>query len=103
MNSTKHTPEHDLAPRAIRVAAILAERYANPDVAAYNRARGGGRHRAGRYIVAPSSARREHFWFCVGRALGAAYGRRGCPTHYETSVRHAIDGARAAIAKAAGA
>lgn len=72
----------------------------NPDVAAYNRSRGGSRHRAGRYITAPSSRRREHFWFVVGRALGAAYGRRGMPTTYERAVRQAIDDARAAIAKA---
>lgn len=96
----KHTRGHGLAPRIIRTAALLAERYLNPDVAAYSRSHGGGRHRANRYIVAPSSARREHFWFSVGRALGAAYGRRGCPTDYERAVRRDIDAARAAISKA---
>jgi hypothetical protein len=98
----KHTPGHDLAQRIIQTAAQLAERFQNPDVAAYNRSHGGGRHRAGRYIVAPSSKRREHFWFSVGRALGAAYSYRGCPTDYERAVRRDIDAARAAIAKATG-
>jgi hypothetical protein len=83
------------------VAAILAERFANPDVAAYNRSRGGARHRANRYIVAPSTKRREQFWFGVGRALTAAYCSRGMRTGYEMAVRRAIEGARAALAKAA--
>ena len=93
--------QHDLSPRVIRVAAILAERYQNPDVAAYNRFHGGGRHRGGRYIVAPSSKRRENFWFTVGRALGAAYGYRGCPTFYEQAVRRDIDAARQSFKEAA--
>ena len=83
---------HNLPARVIRIAAILAHRYENPDVVAYRRADGGGR-----YIVAPSTPRREHFWFAVGRALGAAYGRRNCPTDYERAVRRDIDAARAAI------
>lgn len=102
MTAAQHTPGHDLSPRTIRVAAILAERFQNPDVAAYNRSRGGARHRADRYIVAPSSKRREHFWFGVGRALTAAYVGRGAPTDYERAVRQSINEARAAIAKAEG-
>lgn len=94
--------DHGLSPRIIKTAALLAERYSNPDVAAYNRSHGGGRHRTiggyPRYIVAPSTKRREHFWFSVGRALGAAYGYRGCPTDYERAVRRAIDAARASLA-----
>lgn len=105
-SSQKYTPGHDISPRAIHAAALLAERFSNPDVAAYNRSHGGGRHRTiggyPRYIVAPSSTRREHFWFGVGRALTAAYSRRGCPTDYERAVRRSIDAARAAIAKATG-
>lgn len=93
-----HTPGHDLAPRVVRTAALLAERYQNPDVAAYNRSRGGARHSCGRYIVAPSTPRRELFWFNVGRALGAAYGRRGCRSDYDIAVRRDIDAARCAIA-----
>jgi hypothetical protein len=89
--STAHSAP---APRrVIVVAAALAERYLNPDVAAFNRSRhakwGNGR--------APASTRREHFWFVVGRALGAAYGRRGCPTDYERAMRREIDAARAEI------
>lgn len=98
--STKHTPGHGLSQRTIRAAAILAERFQNPDVAAYNRSRSGRRHRSIGYIVAPSTQRREHFWFGVGCALSAAYGRRGTPTDYERAVRESIDCARAAIAKA---
>lgn len=98
--SAQHTPGHGLSPRTIRAAALLAERFQNPDVAAYNRSHGGGRHRANGYIVAPSTQRREQFWFGVGRALGAAYGRRGCPTDYERAVRRSIDATRTAIAKA---
>ncbi len=98
MSAAKNTPSHDLAPRVIRVAALLAERFQNPDAAAYSRSRGGARHRADRYIVAPSTPRREHFWFCVGRALTAAYVGRGCPTHYERAVRSAIEAERIAIA-----
>lgn len=97
MSGPAATPGHELAPRIIRVAAILAHRYANPDVAAYNRAHGGGRHRAGRYIVAPSSKRREHFWHSVGRALTAAYCGRGCRTDYERAVLRDIERARVAI------
>jgi hypothetical protein len=95
-----HTPGHDLTPRTIYAAALLAERFMNPDVAAYNRSYGGGRHRTIGYIVAPSTERREHFWYGVGRALSAAYGRRDVPTDYERAVRRSIDNARAAIAKA---
>ena len=98
--SAQQTPGHGLSLRTIRVAALLAARFQNPDVAAYNRSQGGGRHRAGRYVVAPSSKRREHSWFGVGRALTAAYVSRGCPTNYERAVRLDID---AAIAKATGA
>ncbi|MBI5270669.1 MAG: hypothetical protein HY856_13440 [Burkholderiales bacterium] len=72
----------------------------NPDVAAYNRSNGGGRHRAGRYIVAPSTPRRERFWFGVGSALTSAYCGRGVRTDYERAVLLAIEDARAAIAKA---
>jgi hypothetical protein len=100
--SAQHTPGHGLSARTIRTAALLAERFMNPDVAAYGRSQGGGRHRANRYIVAPSTKRREHFWFGVGRALTAAYGRRGMPTHYEQAVRRDIDAAREAIARATG-
>lgn len=95
---TKHT----LRPRTITVAAILAERFLNPDAVAYSRSIGGGRHCGGRYIVAPSTKRREEFWFGVGRALTAAYSRNGCPTDYERSVRRAIEDRRAAIAKSTG-
>lgn len=95
------TTQHNLTPRTIRCAALLAERFMNPDVAAYNRAHGGGRHRTingyPHYIVAPSTPRREQFWFGVGRALTAAYVGRGCPTQYERAVRSAIDAARAAM------
>lgn len=76
--------------RVLFAAAALAERFGNSDVAAYNRS----------YHAA--SARAKHFWFRVGRALGAAYGRRGCPTDYERATRRAIDAARAAIAEATG-
>lgn len=100
MSAIKLSFNHDLQARVVRVAAILAERYINPDVAAYGRSRGYGRHRAGRYITPPSSKRREHFWFTVGRALTAAYSRRGCPTCYEIAVRKAIDEARADLANA---
>lgn len=102
MADAKHAPGHDLAPRIIRTAALLAERFQNPDVAAYNRSRGGARHRSDRYIVAPSFQRREHFWFSVGRALTAAYVGRGCPTDYERAVRRDINAARDVIAKATG-
>lgn len=88
MNAAKHT----LAPRrVIYAAAILAERYINPDVAAYSRS----------YHANGRSERRAHFWHVVGRALGAAYGRRGCPTDYERAMRREIDAARATIASAA--
>lgn len=89
---------HNLSTRTIRAAAILAERYMNPDVAAYNRSRGGSRHRAGMYITAPSSKRRELFWFGVGRALTAAYCGRGVRTDYERAVLKAIEDQRAVIA-----
>lgn len=102
MADAKNTPSHDLTRRVIRVAALLAERFENPDVAAYNRARGGARHRAVGFIVAPSSPRREQFWHSVGRALTAAYVGRGCPTDYERAVRHEINTARAAIAASTG-
>lgn len=101
MNAANQASVHGLSRRIIRTAALLAERFQNPDVAAYSRSHGGGRHRAHKYIVAPSSARREKFWFSVGRALGAAYGHRGCPTDYERAVRHDINAARALIAQAA--
>lgn len=101
-DGAKHTPGHGLTPRTIRVAALLAERFMNPDVAAYNRALGGGRHRADRYIVAPSSRRREHFWHGVGRALTAAYCGRGVRTDYERAVLRAIESARAAVATTTG-
>lgn len=100
--SAQHTPGHGLTPRTIRAAALLAERFMNPDVAAYNRSRSGARHRAHRYIVAPSTRRRELFWFGVGRALTAAYCGRGVRTDYERAVLSAIEDARAAIAKATG-
>jgi len=76
--------------RVIHAAAILAERYMNPDVAAYSR----------KYYAEGVSVRRADFWFRVGRLLGAAYGRRGCPTNYEIAARRAIDAARAALAPA---
>ena len=99
----KHTLGHWLPSRVILTAALLAERYQNADVVAYRRATSGERRCGNRYIVAPSTPRREQFWFSVGRALGAAYERRGCPTNYERAVRIDIDKARAAIAKATGA
>lgn len=100
--SAKHA--HDLTPRTVRVAALLVNRFQNPDVAAYNRFQGIGRFNgSGRYISPPSSKRRELFWFGVGRALTAAYSSRGCPTNYEMAVRRDIDAARAAIAQAEGA
>lgn len=102
-STDKHGTGCGLPPRVIFAAALLSERCQNPDVAAYNRARGGGRFFGGRYIVAPSTKRRQHFWHAVGCALGAAYGRRGCPTNYERAVRDEIDAARNAIAQAAGA
>ena len=70
-------------------AAVLAERYQNPDVAAYNR-----KYRA-------KNKRVEHFWFCVGRNLGAAYGYNGCPTKYEQAVKAQINALRAEIRSAA--
>lgn len=100
--SAQHTPGHGLTPRTIRAAALLAERFMNPDVAAYNRSRGGMRHRHDRFIIAPSTKRRELFWFGVGRALSAAYTGRGMPTDHERAVRKAINDARAAIPKATG-
>lgn len=99
-NSTKHAQGHDLSRRTVRVAALLAERFLNPYVAAYNRSRGGMRYCGGRYIVAPSTKRRELFWFGVGCALTAAYCCRGMRTDYELSVLRAIESERAAIAKA---
>lgn len=100
--SAAHTPGHGLTSRTIHVAAVLAERFLNPDVAAYARSHGVGHHRAGRYIRPPSTARREQFWFGVGRALTAAYGGRGMRTDYERDVLRAIEAERAAIAKAEG-
>ena len=103
MSAGKHTLGHGLSPRVIRVAALLAERFLNPDVAAYGRSTTGSRFCGGRYITPLQRPRRAHFWFVVGRALSAAYSRRGCPTDYERSVRAAIDTERAAMAKASGA
>lgn len=100
--NTQHTLKQPQQMRVILAAALLAERFQNPDVAAYRRSHGSGRYCAGRYINPPSSPRREQFWFSVGRALGAAYGGSGCPTNYERAVRRDIDAARAAIAKATG-
>lgn len=98
------TSSHDFDARTIRVSALLVERFSNPDVAAYNRSRSGGRHRVidGRpeYIVAPTSERRKRFWRGVGCAITAAYVGRGCPTSYERAVRCDIDAARAVSAKA---
>lgn len=102
MSPAQQPAGHDLPPRVVRTAAILAERYQNPDVAAYGRSGGHGRHRHGKYITPPSSKRRQHFWFNVGRLLTAAYSRRGCPTGYELAVRIAIEEARAAITKTQG-
>lgn len=82
-----HTPT---PRREVVAAAILAERFQNPDVAAFNRY-----HRAKHYA---RSERRAIFWFRVGRLLGAAYHRRGCPTFYEQTVRAEIDNARASFA-----
>jgi len=94
--NAQHTPG-----RVIKAAAALAERYMNPDVAAYGRLHfAEGRMWSGKFRRAPASERREQFWFSVGRALGAAYGRRGCPTDYERDMRREIDSVRA---KATGA
>ncbi len=96
-------PGHDLTPRIIRYAALLAEHYdlGGADIVAYNRSRGGARHRIidgyPKYIVAPSSKRREHFWFSVGRAIAAAYHYRGCMTDYEKAVRRSIEAVRATL------
>lgn len=79
-------------PRVIRAAAILAERYMNPDVAAFNRM----------YRAEGKSKRRSYFWFRVGRALGAAYVRRSCPTIYEREIRRQIEAVRATFQKAEG-
>lgn len=65
--------------RVILAAAILVTRYGNGDVAAYNRS----------YHAKTERAR--VFWHRVGRALGAAYIRHGCPTDYERATRRAIE------------
>lgn len=67
---------HNLPRRVIIAAALLANRYSNPDVAAYNRA---GSHITG------SKTRSERFWFRVGRALGWTG-----MTDYEIAVRSDI-------------
>jgi hypothetical protein len=92
-----------IAPRrVVRAAAVLAERYLNGDVAAYGRLHfAEGRMWSGKFRRATASERRDQFWFSVGRALGAAYGRRGCPTDYERAMRRAIDSARELIAAGA--
>jgi hypothetical protein len=93
--------KHTLPRRVIVAAAALAERYGNPDVAAYGRKHfAEGRMWSGKFRPVKASERREQYWHSVGRALGAAYGYRGCPTDYERAVRCDIDAARAAIAKA---
>lgn len=78
-----------LPRREAFAAAVLAERYQNPDVAAYNR-----KYRA-------KSKRAEHFWFRVGRDLGAAYGYNGCPTKYEQAVKAQINAVREKLRGAA--
>lgn len=88
--------------RVIKAAAALAERFANPDVAAYGRkVFAEFRLWNGKFRAVRPSDRRDQFWHEVGRALGAAYGRRGCPTNYERAVRRDIDSARAAMAQSA--
>lgn len=84
--------------RVIKAAAILAERHMNPDVAAYGRIHFAQmRMWSRKFRTVKPSKRRDHFWFSVGRALGAAYGARGYPTDYERATRIAIDAARAAL------
>lgn len=70
--NTKHNYSH----RVIIAAALLANRYSNPDVAAYNRAGNPMLH---------AGERRYHFWFSVGRALGC-----NGMTDYEIAVRSDI-------------
>jgi hypothetical protein len=91
--------ERNLSTRVALVAALLAERFQNPEAAAYGRSQNGGRYCGGRYIIAPSTKRREHFWFSVGCALTSAYIRRGIPTNYERAVRLEIDAVRTAITR----
>lgn len=97
----KQTHAHRLPRRQIVVAAALAERFLNPDMAAYGRLHfAEARMWSGKFRQVRQSNHRDYFWHCVGRALSAAYGRRGCPTEYERAVRSDIDAARAAITKA---
>lgn len=74
MNTT-----HNLPRRVILAAALLANRYSNPEVAAYNRA--GNPH-------LDAGTRRYRFWFSVGRALSC--GGFGLITDYEFAVRSDI-------------
>jgi len=89
------TTTHDFRPRVIKTAAVMAERYINPQVAARNRARGWTK----RYVKTESTKQRTEFWLQVASALGFAYCRRSCPTHFETAVLRDIESARAAITK----
>lgn len=74
--STAARTQSGLPRRVIVAAAILSERFGNPEVAAYNRARDAG------------YSRRGHFWHSVGRAL---YRHPcGCPTNYELAIRQDI-------------
>lgn len=71
--------------RVIYAAALLSERYLNPEVAALNN------HRSA------ASPRRAAFWLSVGALLSQAYGRRSCATDYEIAARREIEAARAAM------
>lgn len=83
--------QHDFPPRVIKVAAMLTNRYQNPQVAARNRA-SGWTHR---YVRTTSTQRRTRFWLQVASALGFAYCRRDCPTNFEMAVLRDIEAAKA--------
>lgn len=83
--------------RVIRVAACLAERYSNSDVAAFGRIGYCGaenRMWSGKFRRVKASPCRDRFWRSVALLLGAAYTRYGCPTDYEIAARRAIEEAR---------
>lgn len=91
----------DVSERAVRMAACLVERYADPAVAAFGRIGYCGaesRMWSGKFRRAAPSAKRDRFWLSVALLIGTAYMRRGCPTNYELAARQAIDGARKALA-----
>lgn len=88
--------------RVIRVAACLAERYANPEVAAFGRLRGGAEYQmwSGKFRRTATSERRNIFWRTVAGVLVDAYVRYGrSPTNYEATMRRAIENARATLAQ----